>query len=49
LRLPRSSNWFERQLATKKTEANHPAAGSPDARAEFSRHRSTVSVTHRFL
>ena len=33
-RLPGTSNWFERQLATKKADAA-PAAGSPAKRAEF--------------
>jgi len=33
-RLPGSSNWFERQLATKKADAT-PAAGSPAVQAEL--------------
>ena len=47
-RLPGRSNWFERQLATKKTE-RPTGSGFAGCASRASRHHSAVSVTHRLL
>jgi len=43
------SNWFERQLATKETDAQPSGSRFTGYASRTSRHDSTVSATHRFL